>query len=379
MRHVKTKIATAIAASFLILFVRPSVRAQDVPPETRSDISCNSLPNNRALGLWTNPSRVPRIVTSFIGAPSADAGTTQIKRHILYSNIFGLFVSKRSSGQCFLWYAMDSSLVPSFEISRAGSGGPNACFQQRCTQSLSQLLDSMVLDRQAFTGLIDGLVRDIRSSDSINLSSPALSMMHAAGEAFRHIYPPGTREHILLSLSAEDYLAVQFDEFSAWLTEKQNAFRSIRDGKEPPVNSSDNEPPLAEAKTCLPGLNIPIEMVDIDHHGWGHRSLIMIKSAFRGDGLFGIENAGLRAFCPPGEQSDVLKTFPWRDMIGRISCSRRRMSDQERWLTLFSKQEPSATVTDMARHAHGIAETLTAERCVDPGLRILVINFLLQR
>jgi hypothetical protein len=374
----------ALAVSFAI---SNAAAAQDAPLGARTDSGCSPSHQNKVfeIGAIRGADRfqnitVPRIVTRFMTKPDSSAGVEQIRRHVAYAKVLGSYVAKKSSRQCFFAHTLGASLDLVFEISRIGEGDRDECFVQRCAQQLSDLIESADIDKQSFANAIDALVQNYRASDSVGLTTPVLSTLYAALEAFRHIYPAGARERILVDVSAEDYLSVGFDEFRVWLREQQSAMRDMKDGKARPIDSRRAEARPAQSQTCSASADAHVEELNIDHHGWGHRSIVMINYAVDQNEDHRINDPTLRAFCPPGEgRTAALDEQPWREMAGRVSCTFTGFDERSRWLVLSSREAPAHTRADMSRYAQAIARMLNADRCVHPELRVFVANFLRQR
>jgi hypothetical protein len=201
-------------------------------------------------------------------------------------------------------------------------------------------------------------------------------MLYAVEEAFRHIYRVGTRERILVDVSSADYLAADRERFAAWLVEQQSAFRSVADRAAVPPNISYSGAPSPQSESCATAPGAPIEELNIDHRGWGHRSIIMINYAAKRDEDERIKNPTLRTLCSADDESIASSDRQlFREMKPRVSCAVMR-NDQNQWLILSSRQAPSQTGQEMRRYAQEIKRSLDSDRCVYPELRIFVVNFL---
>jgi hypothetical protein len=366
----------------VLLMALNSVAAQDIRAGGNADHVCR-FEENKAFARRPIPSH--QITTKFLTKPHGDADVDQIKKHFIYSAILGRFaaaeLSKSSLRQCSFGSTIDPSLDLYFELFSIGQNVHNECSLSRCARSLSDLLQSANIDQQAFQKLVDAIVKAMRRSDSPDPRYLRLGLQRATVEAYRHIYSAGTKERIFADLSPQDFQDIGFDEFISWFKRQQNALRK-EDDKAPslqvPSVSVLSPAQIGDAQ-CAPNPDVRVEELNIDRQGWGQKSIILINHGYKADGLAGIDNAALRAICPPGQNNlDAVDALPWRDMAGQISCHRERMN-RDRWLIVFSKEEPVKTSADMRRYAQAIAQALKADRCVHPELRMFVVNFLQQR
>lgn len=352
------------------------VRAQEAPAGRASDNSCGFEDNK---GFERRPIGGHHITSKFVTKPDAQADARKIRTHFIYSRILGTYASRQLSSsslrRCAFTAETDASLDLHFELHGIGSNVHDECSLSRCARWLSDLIETTIIDAQAFSTTTKSVVEAFRSFDSPNPQYLRLGLRRATVEAYRHIYPTGSKEQILLDLSADDFVDLRFGEFTAWFSDQQTALRHAAQTRAaPPSNSS------ADGASCTALPDLPIEELSINRHGWGQQSIILIKNAFRKDGIDGISNLPLRTICHPNQQNldDVEDTSAWRKMIGRVSCTRERVN-RDRWLILFSKNEPVATSAEMRSYAQSIAGILKGDSCADPGLRIILTHFMQQK
>jgi hypothetical protein len=333
-------------------------------------------------GFERRPVAAHQVTANFIVKPGASADAKEVKNFVSYLYVLGKFSSrqlyKSSLGRCAFGVNTDTSLNLHFELFSIGQNIHDECSLRRCARSLSDLVQSAVMDQNGFSQTIDALAATIRRSDSVDFRYPWLAARTATQEVYRHIYPAGTRERILLDISSDDFLHIGFDEFSAWFKSQQTALRNAEGRNESPVPASSPPPQQLDDGPGATTRDISVEELDIDHHGWGHQSIILIDHAYEREGVVGIENAVLRTLCHPSGKHTGLDAEPWRDMIGRLSCY-REVFGHDRWLILYSKMDPAATANDMVRYARAIAQVLELDQRVHPGSRIIVAKFLQQR
>ena len=361
-----------------------SVAAQDSPGVRVTGDNC-SLADNKAFE--RRPIGEHQITTRFIVKPDTSAGSVEIKRHLIFSHILGKIAStelyRSTLKQCTFGTELDPSLDLYFELFSIGRNVHNECSLSRCARLLSDLLQTTVLDRPAFSTAIDSIAEEMRRFDSPDPARPRLGIERAIREAYRHIYPPDTNERILFALSPEDFLGIAFDDFFAWFARQQDALRHAADRKGSPLSrplpeSSLSTPEIANAD-CAASPDLNVRELDIDHHGWGQNSIILVNHAYKRGGVGGIDNPVLRAICHPNDaKPDALSVLPGSEMGGRVACIRQRLN-RDRWLILFSKQEPALASADMRRLAQTIAQALKADRCTHQELRIFAAKFLPQR
>lgn len=305
----------------------------------------------------------------------------------MYAHVLGRLAStqlfKSSRARCAFGTEIDPQFNLRFELFSIGQNVHDECSLSRCASLPSDLLGSVDIDRRAFSDAVDAVVNAARRYDSADLKSPSVSAKRAATEAYRYIYQPGTKERIYVDLSPDDFLTIGFDEFVSWFRGQQSALRELQSVQEssrrvpaPDVSSHTK----TEDVSCASAPDVSIEDLNIDHHGWGHQSIIMIKNGWRHEGILGIDNTALRAICHRDQKDlDSLNAARWSEVVGRVSCAREQMSDRDRWLIVFSNQETAKTGAEMRRYAIESAQAFKTDRCVDPGLRIVVVHFLKPR
>jgi hypothetical protein len=326
-----------------------------------------------------------RIIARFVAKPAANADAEEIREYFIHSLILGKYSSRQlydsSLGRCSFSAEVDASLDLSFELFSLGRNVHDECSFSKCAQWLSDALQYSPIDARVFANAVDAITESVRKSDTYDVKNLRLGVRRATQEAYRHIYAAGSKERILVDLSAEDFLAAGFDNFAGWFARQQAVLKNLEDNKaslpQPPASDPGRSEPRTDNEDCRTHHDVSVQQLDIDRHGWGQRSIILINHAFESDGVSEIDNATLRAFCHPSDR-DALETPPWRDMAGRIWCTRERLN-QDRWLILFSKTEPVPTAADMTRFANGIARTIGADRCINRELRIFVANFTQQQ
>ena len=245
-----------------------------------------------------------------------------------------------------------------------------------CAHILSGILQSSVIDRSTFSDLINLILEVFRDQDSLDSKWARLAAEPAAKEAFRHIYPPGSKGRLFVD-SPTDYASAEFDGFSSWFATQQNALRRLIASTSPAERAvasppsrvpSTSAPPVEDG--CAPIADVRVQELKIDHHGWGHRSIIMIKNVYpdQAGWPYRTENAAVAALC------DQDRTNSGGD--GPIQCM-RLIVGRDRWLIL-SAADPRAG-PDLWRYARAIGKALEDDKCADPSLQLLVIDFLQQR
>jgi hypothetical protein len=327
-------------------------------------------------GFEVFPGAAPEIRTTFLVKPGADAPLPEVQRHFIFSMVLaGLAGGARSpsTAQCplFSWGVDQTSLELRFVmVARAGEADGGMCRLSRCARRLSEVIQSARIDQQTFSSATNLLARTFQVQTGASLRSPLTTVGPAANEALRHVYPVGFRERMYADHSAKDFEGLQLNEFSGWLEGQQNALRA----------ALPNEPahPLAlrsNEEDCTSATSATLDEVSVDHHGWGRRSIILIKNAFtmRPGELASIKNPALQALCFPDRPTSE-PGFPWDEMSGRIQCAYFELGEQERWLVLQGGWDPPSA-QDMWRYALGIAKALHGGKCLPTQLQILVANF----
>jgi hypothetical protein len=377
----KKRIAFVSGAYFslIICCVALICASQQAASETNIDDGCVGAEQNKAFEFRLGPSSPPRIIVKFVTRPGADADAAQIRRHVHHWKVMGGYVSSHSSSQCIFAAGMNSSLVPSFEFSTlVPQRDRGACLPRACIQTLSNIFLSAVVDKQAFSTAVDRLAHIARDSNRSDIPTSAYSVRAAEREAFRQIYRGDTRERIVLDVSAEDYRSVDFDQFTVWLLKQQDALRAVLNGTAPPVEPPSPDQSLQLSPPCSLGPEAPIEQLNVDHHGWGHQSIIMINYSVGGENDNRVISRMLRAFCPHYEVNPALDGQPRHEMADRMSCYTIGFAERTQWLVAHSKRVQQSAV-DVQRYAQAMAKTLNAARCSDLRLRIIVANFLQQK
>jgi hypothetical protein len=356
-----------------------SATAQDASVVGAAGNACGL---DKIKGFERRPVATHQVTANFIAKPDAGADVSEIKKYVSYLHVLAKFSSrqlyKSSSGRCAFGANTDTSPNLHFELFSIGQNVHDECSLRRCARSLSDLIQTAIMDQGGFSQTIDALAAAIRRSDSVDFRYPWLAARNALQEVYRHIYPPGTRERILVDISSDDFLHMRFDDFSAWFKTQQAALRDANDRPGPLAATSP--PPTAQTED-LPGgttRDVDVEELSIDSHGWGHQSIILMDHAYEREGIAGIENATLRALCHPSGKDTELDVEPWREMVGRLSCHREVLG-RDRWLSLYSKKEPTATGAEMVRYAQAIAQVLRSDQRPYPGLRVIVAKFSRQK
>jgi hypothetical protein len=338
----------------------------------------------QAKGFERRPGPIHEITAKFILKPASGADAAQLKRHVIYSHLLGRVSSDRvfktSLRRCTFGTEIGVTLDLRFQLFNINQNIHDECSLGYCARLLSGEIQSLDIDQQTFSNAIDSVVEAGRRRDSLDLRWPLLSADRAVGEAYRHIYPPGARGRIFDDVWHEDYERMAFDDFAGWFKQQQSRLRSFEPMEAPSPRAETSFPDESRGRPgCEPARRVDVQELNIEHHGWGHRALIMIKSGYTREGRTGIDNAVLRGFCHPDEgHPDGLDAPPWREMAGELQCFRRLTLGGDRWLVLYSSKPPAKTSAEMLRFARGMAQTLEADGCIAPDLRLLVINFLKQ-
>jgi hypothetical protein len=376
------RLVASIAFCALSSMFGPAI-AQDGSSAAVGDRACSLA------GIKSFERRYPnthRITAKFMSKPDPQASERDVKRHYVFSLVLAKLainqLNKSLHGQCTLEAEVDSLFNLHFELFSIGRTAHDECSLSRCIQSLAEQIRSLSLDAQTFSTAVQGQVAYVQKIDSLNFARPAESARRAVQEAFLHIYPEGGREHILSSVSEKDLRAVERDEFAAWMRSQQSALAAASEERSPPperqVPPDSIETRQNSSGPCTTRPESLVQDLEIKHHGWGHRSIILIRNAFRTEGMAGITNPTLRAFCDRSQKGQVgVDPVLLREMAGPVSCTRTRMGS-DRWLVIFSAREPVQTGAQMRNRAERIAQALKPDACSDPGLGIVIGHFLQQ-
>jgi hypothetical protein len=369
--------ATLAVAGLLTISVVPLKCAMAQGP-AKTESAGNTCNTKTIKGFERRPTATHQVTAHFLVKPTDGATDGAIRNHIEYLHVLAKFSSrelfKATSGSCAFGANTDTGLNLNFELFGIGQNVHDECSLNRCASALSSLIESAVISPNDFSRTIDDLVAGIRGSQSVGFEYPVLAAGNAVQEVYRHIYSPGAPERILFDISASDFASIRFDNFSTWFKAQQEALRNGQAPKgqpavEPPLSRRSMEDvPVATAH------DLEVEELNVDHHGWGHESIILIDHAYEREGIFGIENATLRAVCHPKSSNAPLQAQPWQEMADRLAC-RREFIGRDKWLCLYSKKEPRTTVAEMMRYAHAIADLFKSDDRVHPGLRVIVAKF----
>ena len=353
----------------LLLIGLNSAAAQQQPADQTAGPSCkfedSAIFKRRPVG-------VPQVVAAFIDKPRDDAAPEKLKDHILYRRLLGRLastaLSDASARTCAFGSEVNSALDLVFELNDIGRGAADECALNRCTRWMADIIMSTRLDEAKFAAAANAIAATIRQSDNPNPAHPRLGAQRASQEAYRHIYAPGTKARILVDVSAQDFVTIDFGRFTAWFETQQSLLRT-------PIDQTTGPQASGAAAPCTTGKLPDVEDINIDRAGWGQRSIILIRQAFTAEGVSGISNPSLRSLCHPGDSHNSPVSAPWATMAERVGCAREQLGD-DRWLVLFSKRNPALSRSEMHAYAGTIAHALEADRCVSPSLRIFIANFL---
>jgi hypothetical protein len=317
-------------------------------------------------------------MANFFVKPAAEASDSEVKHYVEYLHVLAKFASRRlfkaSSGHCSFGASTDTSLNVIFELYNIGENVHDECSLNRCVRALSDLIESTPMNPDDFSKTIDELVTQTQRTDAVDFSYPGLAARNALQEVYRHIYSPGTRERVLVDISPNDFTNIHFGDFSAWIKEQQAALRNSQGKKDlsfaspAPSRMQTQDAPVTKA------YDLQVEELSIDHHGWGHQSIILIDHAYEREGIAGIDNHTLRAVCHPNRNGGPLDLTPWREMADRLACHREFIG-RDKWLCLYSKKEPPATSAEMAHYAQAIVDLFKSDEHVPAGLRVIVAKF----
>lgn len=358
------------------------VSTQSVPADSAEN-ACSVARDTK--GVFTRRDMSgPDIVARFIDLPRSDAGVDAVRRHFVYESILGRIASLRlsdaTSRSCNFTYKLYGSLDLYFAPLDFARPGFNECSLSKCAASLVELLQSMTIERSAFSQVVAEGVQFMSEPENEVPNSLYDGQRLATVEAYRHIYEGGTHAHTLLSLRAEDFGSADYNDFQRWFG-RQQALLQQRVETSPGVDDvlrSATSPSSQDGSKDCQKTEVKVRELGINHHGWGHQSILLIKHGFHASGADGIDNAVLRAFCPPHAGSaKILDSEPWLEMTGRISCSRESV-DRDHWLILASEKRPVATSIEMKRYAQAVAEVLSEQGCVRPDMDMILVNFLPQ-
>jgi hypothetical protein len=345
-----------------------------------------SRKNETVAGFEQFPGPVPEIRTNFLLKPGPDADQTALKAQIIYSRVLLDFVGRQllraplrecallpqefGDASLELRFVLSRVPAPGFAAGLFGEADPSTSMEvalSYCTRLLSGLLKSAVIDRSTFVEIIRSNLEILHRHELLDFKYGYLSAMNAAEEALRHIYPPGSKARLFLR-SVEDYERADFDEFNTWFARQQAELRRL-------VGSSPAEsaisPALPDEEPCSPTTHLNIEELNLDHHGWGHRAIILIKNEYtRKPGWSNqMDTALLQNLCGPGSA----------DTGHGIRC-RYRIVDRDRWLIFYgygTRESPSAA--EMRDYAQAIADASAENKCADPARQLLVVSFSRQR
>jgi len=368
--------ASVAVTAFLAISAFPlnwSVAEDGTNGYTTED-KCDS---NNVKGFERRPTSTYQVTTNFLVKPATGTGDSE-KNYVEHLHVLAKFASRQlfkiSSGYCSFGSGADANLNLIFELFNIRNNVHDECSLNRCVRALSELIESAAINQTDFSRTIDELATQLRRSDSVDFSYPVLAARNALQEAYRHIYSPGTRERVLVDISPNDFANIRFDDFSAWFKEQQTALRNLAHRGQtavaslPSIGSTQDTP---TAKTSA----VQMEELSIDHHGWGHRSIILIDHAYEHEGIAGVDNQTLRAICHPNANAAPLDLEPWREMADRLACHREFIG-RDKWLCLYSKKEPRATSADMERYGQAIVGLLKSDERIHPGLRVIVVKFM---
>jgi hypothetical protein len=348
--------------------------AEEITKFDRARSACDS---NKFKGFERLPTATRQVSAHFLAKPAASATEGEIREYLEYLQVFAKFASrqlfKASSGNCAFGSRTDATLNLSFELFSIGQNVHDECSLSRCVRKLSQFINSASISRNDFSATINDLVVGIRRSDLVDFKYPGLAARNATQEVYRHIYSSGTRERILADISASDFISIRFDDFSTWFKAQQAAFQNAQNYKKEPSGSSLSTNSMEDVLGAGT-YDFEVRELIIDHHGWGHQSIILVNHAYEREGIPGIENPTLRSVCHPNSSDVPLDAEPWREMADRLAC-RREFMGRDRWLSLYSKKEPRATGVEMMRYAQAIVGLLKADEHTYPGLRVIVAKF----
>lgn len=293
---------------------------------------------------------------------------------ILSKLVFKQFYQSEAK-RCLVSYQVDPSFALHFEF---GSGSSiDKCAADRCAHTLAKLFVKTRMGEEEFRTSVQSVVKVLRALEKADLRNPILSVDRASIEVFRSIYPTKSRAKIFVDLTERDFIDISFQEYEIWSIRQQTALNSYRG------NNSQPNKPIAEsvgrdneAVNCHQDTQFVVREVEINHHGWGHSSIILVNHGFSGSGLSGIKNTLLRQICPPNNRLPAdLQNGQARSMREELSCYRRSIGD-DRWLVLFSKREPVQSVDRMRRYSEEIRRAAKSELCLHPKTEIIVAKFL---
>jgi len=326
------------------------------------------------------------ITAKFISKPAIDADLANLKPHLIYSRILGSALarqlSKTSKHRCSFGAEVDPSFDLRFELYSIGNNVHDDCSLNLCARSLSELMQSMDIDQRIFSNAVNYVLDADRRYTSFDFRrSPLLSALPAVSEVYRHIYPAGAIQRIARDTSEHDFLNVSFEEFVAWFKQQQSRLSDIEQGRgESPRDARpfSTLPAHPGESKCTQARDVDVQELRINHHGWGHRSLILVKNGFTTAGIGENENATLREFCQANNQGhpERLGASPWSEMAGKIRCFRQQLLGGDWWLILYSSQQPLLASVNMLPFAHRIAGTLSQNSCADADSRLFVADFI---
>jgi hypothetical protein len=300
-------------------------------------------------------------------ADASAASPSEIRIHLVNENILGRFLTMKLRSvdrRCSYGYDVE----PDFSITLEAFNINDESLLSECGQQLSNLLRTVEPNEIEF-GSTRKAIADVKTRASSGQSTYlVLGVTSAAIEAYRHIYADGTPEKILADLDASDFENVQYDEFLNW-------YRKHFDGTTADAFSvAPDTPDLTVQHACKARPIRMVQQLDIAKSGWGQRAILLVDQGYSTAGAAGIANPTLRKLC-----THPVQTVPAGDAVsdrlrGILNC-RRQYVGNDKWLVVYSKEQPVASLDEMKDLAQTIASALGGETCSETRSRIYVVNF----
>ena len=209
----------ALCLSGVIVECANPVRAQVNHDEISEADNCSDLDRSGAFEFRQDSHK---IISKFMSQPDDSAGAEQIQRNMNYLQILGKIaaaaVNKASPRECVLVPEVGYVLLNLVFNLRPPA---DKCHLRLCANRLSRFLESNAANATDFSAAVHSISDAFRRSESVDLKFPMLSANRAATEAFRHIYPPGSKERIYFDLASKNYHDINFQDYASWFLEQQ--------------------------------------------------------------------------------------------------------------------------------------------------------------
>jgi len=368
-------VTRAICLCFFVITFASTSSAQQ---EARSDcVDADSA--SGFFGVTVNNDK-PVIVSRFQAGPVNSASPEEARSHFAHEIVLSQILATELTSideSCQLMSGVDSTSEMHFGafpfITTKVDGAAvsfvtkpqSACQLRHCAQILSTILRDDLPTKSNFDETIKNIVANIEDRNKIYPDVPSLGLERAKIEAYRSLYSAGSPERIRADLSADDYFALRFNEFSEWYK------RFLTQAKQTKGTSSG----AAVQPACTPEHPATIKQLEIRVAERDHEAILLIDRTYTFDGPAGIANDELRALCHPHDHphdGQSVSFLPPRLKNG-VLCARSYIGS-DYWLIVHSTRPPVATASEMMNIAEGIAKALGEKSCS----RIILVKFVKQ-